>query len=159
MSIINLKNAVNKIKGMKESKEIIIKSQFIDSINSLDLYERDITDFLSDEERKILETVDIRIVEDEKSRWIYPDSEHISIDSLINNLNTLKNDGATHVCVDYQYDNHEYEIYGYKMTRASEDYIKSIEDAKKAEERKKKENRIIFLENEIKRLKEEDGEE
>ena len=50
-------------------------------------------------------------------------SSEVSIDKFRKILDRAEESGATHVAIDYHHDHDEYEIYGFKMERATEEDI------------------------------------
>jgi hypothetical protein len=56
------------------------------------------------------------------------DTEPIKIDILIKALKRLKEDGSTHISLDYHCDHIGYDITGYKIYLSTEEQIKAYED-------------------------------
>jgi len=76
----------------------------------------------------------------------------INIDRLINTLQGLKEKGATHVGMEYHCDHISYPIFGYKLTKSTDEEVAEFtnKQAEKAAERIKKEKER--LERELEKL-------
>ena len=68
------------------------------------------------------------------------DSHIINIDTMISELQKLKNEGATHVAIDYHYDHIGYDIAGFLVRESTEeeitDYISKKETKKQKEQKR-----------------------
>ena len=85
----------------------------------------------------------------------YTEAAPISLNVLREKLIRAEKAGATHVSVDFHCDHNEYDIYGFKLKRTSEEDLET--DKKKALENKRKtyETKIKEYENKISNLKKE----
>jgi len=77
----------------------------------------------------------------------------ISIDLMIKTFQELKEQGATHVSLDYHCDHIGYEMTGYKIYHSTEDQIKAYED--KLAINQEKELKLRALREEYKRIENE----
>jgi hypothetical protein len=77
----------------------------------------------------------------------------ISIDLMIKTFQELKEQGATHVSLDYHCDHIGYEMTGYKIYHSTEDQIKAYED--KLAINQEKELKLRILREEYKRIENE----
>jgi hypothetical protein len=81
------------------------------------------------------------------------DTEPIKIDILIKALKRLKEDGSTHVSLDYHCDHIGYDITGYKIYLSTEEQIKAYED--KLAINQEKALKLRALQEEYKRIENE----
>jgi hypothetical protein len=89
----------------------------------------------------------IEFIEEEQDDYVL-DGHPINIDRLINTLQGLKENGATHVEMEYHCDHISYPIHGYKLTKSTDEEVteftnkqaeKNAEKIKKEKERLEKE--------------------
>lgn len=83
-------------------------------------------------------------------RPIGHDSSIININTLINSLETLRNEGSTHVAVDWHCDHLSYELYGYDVTYAGISHIEDYNNTIKDNEKRRKQ--ISELQDRLKQL-------
>ena len=81
------------------------------------------------------------------------DTEPIKIDILIKALKRLKEDGSTHISLDYHCDHIGYDITGYKIYLSTEEQIKAYED--KLAINQEKALKLRALQEEYKRIENE----
>jgi hypothetical protein len=77
-------------------------------------------------------------------------NEPISIDTLIESLQELKQKGSTHVALNYHTDHIGYEMTGYKIYLSTEEQINSYEEKLKI--KREKELKLMALREEYSRI-------
>jgi hypothetical protein len=80
-----------------------------------------------------------------------PDTQPILIDEMISTLQNLKEQGATHVEIDFHWDHLTYEIAAYEFSKASPEQIAKYEKAEAI--KREKDNKIKELQNQIKEIR------
>jgi hypothetical protein len=85
--------------------------------------------------------------------WNHTDSGLVNIDVMIEHLKELKEKGSNYVGCEWHCDHGEMELFGFTITKSSEEEIQKFLDDKKSKERKKKEEEIRLLESKVENLK------
>lgn len=92
---------------------------------------------------------DNQFVEIQNKRY-YTEADPIHIDKLIEKLQKLKKNGATHVEIESNCDHHGYDISSYKIELSTEEDIKNYIEQKNKELEKRK--KIQELQSEINKI-------
>jgi hypothetical protein len=85
--------------------------------------------------------------------WYKTDSGIFQIDQVIDELVNLKNRGVNYVGCEYHCDHRELEIYGFKVTPATDEDIENHNKKIKEEEISKHKKQIEYLQSRINALK------
>jgi hypothetical protein len=85
--------------------------------------------------------------------WDYTDSGLVKIDTMIEHLNELKQNGSNYVGCEWHCDHGEMELYGFSVNESSQPEIDEYLEGIKTKERKKKEAEIKLLEDKVRNLK------
>lgn len=139
------------------NKNIYISQHFINEIELNDVTDMLRTEFgfkyeLNDDAE--LDNEFIITNEEALYRTVGHDSSIINISTLINSLETLRNEGSTHVAVDWHCDHLSYDLYGYTVNLAENHEIEEYQNQKKINEEKRKQiselqDRLRQLNNEL----------
>ncbi len=89
----------------------------------------------------------------DKNECRLTDTSMISIEALKKIINKIEATGATHVAIDYHCDHDEYDIYGFKVERASEETIRVWNEMEELKANRQKTDEIAKLEKKLESLK------
>lgn len=88
----------------------------------------------------------------EKNDCRVSEASPISIKALRELLQRAEDNGSTHVSIDYHCDHDEYDVYGFKILRATEADINLFNEMEKLKTDTAKEKRIKKLQDELKAI-------